>query len=275
MYNPDDIPLPGNYAEMPLVNFGWTDGRDESIEAYPRRPERIRQHIADYYAMISHIDTRVGLVLDALEERGMAENTIVVLMGDNGLAIGQHGLMGKQNLYEHSVNVPLVMAGPGIPAGMRSEKLCYLMDVYPTLCDLCGVEIPASVEAKSLAPIFAQPDTTVRDALYLAFQGRMRGVMDERYKLIAFRTEKLKLTQLFDLQNDPWELNNCYDVPGYREIGARLEARMLELSREWDDRLNEDGDVFWQAYDRYESAAVKNPRGPSGADVKKQMQISQ
>ena len=117
MYDPDRISLPPNYYPMPQFDFGWcAKGRDENTEAFPRRPENIRRHIADYYAMISHIDWRIGQILDALDARGMTEDTIIVLAGDNGLAIGQHGLMGKQNVYEHSVKVPLIMA-PRDPGG--------------------------------------------------------------------------------------------------------------------------------------------------------------
>jgi len=275
MYKAEDIPLPDNFAAMPVVNCGWSArGRDETIEAYPRDPMKVRQHIADYYAMISHIDYRIGEVMDAVREKGLLEDTIVVLMGDNGLAIGQHGLMGKQNIYEHSVGVPLVMAGPGIPQNERREQLCYLLDVYPTLCELCGVEIPASVEGKSLLPVLQNADARVREELYLAFQARIRGVMDERFKLLEYRTENLKLTQLFDLQNDPWEKNNCFDLAGYEEITARLRARLLALRDEWDDAKSKHGSVYWQAWENYEKAVVVNPSRPTGSDPAKQLALS-
>ena len=274
-YRAEDISLPPNFSPMPTVNCGWSaSGRDETIEVYPRPAERVRQHIADYYAMISHIDFRIGQVMDALRERELLEDTIVVLMEDNGLAIGQHGLMGKQNIYEHSVGVPLVMAGPGIPAGRVSEGLCYLMDVYPTLCRLCGVPIPASVEGKSLVPLMEREDAQVYDALYLAFQGRIRGVIEGRYKLIEYRTENLKLTQLFDLRADPWERNNFFDIAGYEQITARLRARLLELRDAWDDRENRHGKIFWRAWENYEKAAVPNPSGPTGKSMAKQMALS-
>ena len=129
MYDPEKISLPPNFREMTGFSFGWTGGRDETVAGYPRRPDEIRRHIADYYAMISHIDENVGLVMDALEKKGMTENTIIVFCGDNGLAIGQHGLMGKQNVYEHSPRLPLIMAGPGIPQGQPREQYVYLLDV--------------------------------------------------------------------------------------------------------------------------------------------------
>ena len=163
--------------------------RDELLEAMPRRPEAVQQHVADYYAIIAHVDEQVGRILDDLEATGEDKNTIVILAGDNGLACGQHGLMGKQNLYEHSIRVPLIMAGPGIPANQRSDTLCYLSDIYPTLCDLLGLEKPTTVEGKSLAPCFEDPATQIRKRLHFAYRGVQRAVKREGMKLIEYVVE--------------------------------------------------------------------------------------
>ena len=146
--------------------------RDELLEGLPRRPEAVQQHVADYFAIIAHIDEQVGRILDELERTGEDENTIIVFAGDNGLACGQHGLMGKQNLYEHSVRVPLIMAGSGIPRNERRSTFCYLLDIYPFLCDLVGLEPPETVEGNSLFPCFAQPEAKIRDKLHLAYRGK-------------------------------------------------------------------------------------------------------
>lgn len=273
MYDPEKITLPPNFQEMPSFSYGWASkGRDENTEAYPRRPEAVRRHIADYYAMISHVDEYVGRLLDVLEERGMMEDTIIVFCGDNGLAIGQHGLMGKQNLYEHSVKLPLVMAGPGIPKDQIDERYVYLMDIYPTLCDLCGMQIPASVDGKSFAEFFANEEVETRPELYLAFQARIRGVMDRRFKLLEYRSEQLKLTQLFDLQNDPWERYNLFEISGYEQVTEKLRKRLLEMKDEWDDESILFGQQYWQQYRQYEDAVVPGVAGPKGADMTKQIQ---
>ena len=115
-YNRDTVSLPESFATTHPFDNGEMYVRDELLEAMPRRPEAVQQHVADYYAIIAHVDEQVGRILDDLEATGEDKNTIVILAGDNGLACGQHGLMGKQNLYEHSIRVPLIMAGPGIPA---------------------------------------------------------------------------------------------------------------------------------------------------------------
>ena len=272
MYDPEKITLPPNFMRMPAVNYGWSSkGRDENTEVYPRRPEAVKQHIADYYAMISHIDDCIGRVLEALESRGFSENTIIVLCGDNGLAIGQHGLMGKQNIYEHSVKIPLVMAGPGIPENRIDERYVYLMDVYPSLCELCGMNIPESVEGKSFAPMFDDGKYVTRPDLYLAFQARIRGVMDERYKLIEYRTEDIKLSQLFDLKNDPYETMNFFGMTGYEEITARLRARLFEYRDEWDDEKILFGQQFWQQWRQYEQAEVHGVAQPKGSNMQNQL----
>lgn len=267
MYKAEDITLPPNFREMPDFSFGWTRGRDETVASYPRRPEEIKQHIADYYAMISHIDDNVGQLMEVLDRRGMLEDTIVVFCGDNGLAIGQHGLMGKQNVYEHSTRLPLIMAGPGIPKGETRDQYVYLLDIYPTLCDLCGINIPASVEGKSFAKMFEDKSYVTRPDIYYAFQARIRGVADGRYKLIEYRTENVKLTQLFDLQNDPWETRNMFDCDGYAEITARLRARIQEYREEWDEEGHLFGQQFWEQWQRYEDAALHGVGQPKGANM--------
>ena len=268
MYDPEEIELPPNYMAMPVVNCGWSNkGRDENTEAYPRRPEAIRQHIADYYAMISHVDWCIGNILAALEEKNLLEDTIIVLAGDNGLAVGQHGLMGKQNIYEHSVRIPLVMRGPGIPKARRIDNYVYLLDVFPTLCDLCGMEVPSSAEGISFAPMFRDEQYVTRPELYLAFQSRIRGVKDGRYKLIEYRTEDLKLTQLYDLETDPWEQYNFYDIAGYEEITARLRQKLFELRDAWDDESSIFGQQYWQQWRQYEEAAVHGMGRPKGANM--------
>ncbi len=188
--------------EHPFDN-GELKVRDELLEKWPRTEKAIRRHLAEYYAMITHADAQMGRVLDALRESGQAENTIIVFAGDNGLALGQHGLMGKQSLYDHSVRVPLVMMGPGIPVGEQRDVLCYLIDIYPTLCEVTGHTIPKSVEGLSLGPALVDTAVPHRTHLHFAFTDLQRGVTDGRYKLIESITNDCLTTQLFDLKPDP------------------------------------------------------------------------
>ena len=245
MYDPERMPLPDAFLPEHPFDIGWR-GRDELLERYPRTPAAIRRHIAEYYAMISHLDAEMGRVIDALRSTGELDNTIIVFAGDNGLALGQHGLMGKQSTYEHSVHVPLLMAGPGIASGARREALCYLLDIYPTLCDMLGVAAPASVEGRSLRPALADPDAAVRDRLHFAYQDLHRAVTDGRYKLIEWVVDGERHTQLFDHAADPRELHDVAGLPEQGDNLRRLQGELRELRERWDDPA----DNVWQVLEQ-------------------------
>lgn len=244
LYHPDEIKLPPNFMREHPFDFGVSQIRDEVLTATPRDEAEIRRHLAEYYAMISHIDYRIGLILDKLEEKGLLDNTIIVLTGDNGLAIGSHGLMGKQNLYDHSVRVPLILSGPGVPKGQVCENYVYLYDIFPTLCDLSGLETPVSVEGASFAPMFADLSIKTRDTLYFVYCDGIRAVKNERYKLIEY-AGTIRKTQLFDLATDPYETENLFGQPEYNEITAALRDEMLRYKRIWEDTGHRYSLTFW------------------------------
>jgi arylsulfatase A-like enzyme len=194
----------------------------------------MRRHVADYYAAISHLDHEVGRVLDVVRERGWSDNTVVIYSSDQGLAVGgRHGLMGKQNLYEH-VKPPLILSGPGIPRG-QSDALVYLYDLFSTICDLAGIEVPAVVEAKSLLPVVKGTQTRVRDWLLGAYKDCQRMIRDERWKLIEYNAGRVRNTQLFDLQNDSDELHNLAGDPNHAERLARLRKLLAEAQKQFGD----------------------------------------
>ena len=140
MFDPEKIILPKNFVPEHVFDYGIRDVRDEVLVPYPRREAEVRRHIAEYFAMIAHLDDGIGRILKALDNQKLRDNTIIVFAGDNGLALGQHGLFGKQSAYEHSVRVPLIFAGPGIPKGERRHGNCYLFDIFPTLADLLKLD---------------------------------------------------------------------------------------------------------------------------------------
>lgn len=235
IYDPSRILLPPNFQPLHPFNNGEMVIRDEMLAPFPRTPEIVQEHIAAYYAMITHLDAHIGRVLEALEESGHADNTIIVFAGDNGLAVGQHGLMGKQNMYEHSIRVPLVISGPGIPEGQRSDALCYLLDLFPTLCDLVDLPVPASVEGETLAPVLRGEQGATRESLFFAYMQCQRAVRDDRWKLIEYFGEADRVTQLFDLEADPWETTNLASAPDMDDQLARLRAGLVDWQRACDD----------------------------------------
>ncbi len=237
MYHPADIPLPENFMPRHPFDNGEMEIRDEQLAPWPRTPDVVRRHLADYYGMISHLDDHIGRVLEALEATGEADKTIIVFAGDNGLALGQHGLLGKQNLYEHSVRVPLVISGPGLPAGERRQALCYLLDIFPTLTDLIGLETPEAVEGISLAPVIKGEAEQVRDDLFFAYRNCQRCLRDRRYKLIEYLVNGTTTTQLFDIVADPWETSNLAGNSDYSEQLMAMRRRLTDWQAEVDDPL--------------------------------------
>jgi arylsulfatase A-like enzyme len=235
MYQPEKMPVPKNFMpEHPFEN-GELKVRDEMLAPHPRTPEVVQKHLADYYGMISHLDEQVGRVLAALEESGRARDTIVIFAGDNGLALGQHGLFGKQSVYEHSVRVPFLMRGPGVPAGERRDAFVYLLDLFPTVCEMTGVAAPDTVEGRSLVPVLKDKSGRVRETVFAAYRGLQRMVRDERFKLITYSVKGEKRTQLFDLVEDPLEMKDLSADPAYAKQRASLDARLREWQKQTGD----------------------------------------
>jgi arylsulfatase A-like enzyme len=241
LYSPEDVPLPESFLPRHPFDNGEMNIRDEQLAPWPRTPEAVRRHIAGYYSIITHLDAQIGLLLDRLGADNLLDNTIIVFASDNGLALGRHGLMGKQNLYQHSVRVPLSISGPDIPRGETRDQLCYLHDVFPTLCDLIGVDIPQSVESTSLAPIISNPDAPGRENLYFAYMDVQRAVRGNRWKLIEYHVGGQTTLQLFDLANDPLELR---DRSGQRDLMPLVE-RMQGLLRTTGEAYNDHITGYW------------------------------
>ncbi len=237
LYDPSKISLSKNFMPQHPFDNGELHVRDEDLAPHPRTPEVMRQHLADYYSTISHLDHEVGRVLDTLKQRGFAGNTIIIFSSDQGLAVGgRHGLMGKQNLYEH-VKPPLIFVGPGIRHG-QSDALVYLYDLFPTICDFGGANNPDIVEGKSLSPIIEGKKNKVREYLFGAYRDCQRMIRDERWKLIKYNASGVKNLQLFDLKNDPDELNNLASSAKYSNERTRLEKLLLEAREQFGDPVD-------------------------------------
>jgi arylsulfatase A-like enzyme len=225
-------PLPANFMPQHPFDNGWMVGRDENLAPWPRPRSMIADQIAEYYGLITHMDAQIGRILAALERTGRAGDTIVVFTADHGLALGSHGLLGKQSVYEHSMGCPLIVAGPGIPRG-RTDALTYLLDLHPTLCALAGADAGEGVEGEDLARLWSGAQRRVRDSLFLTYENSMRAVRDARWKLIRYPL--IDHTQLFDLQDDPDELRDLARQP---EHAGRV-AAMTELLARWQQDIDD------------------------------------
>jgi arylsulfatase A-like enzyme len=232
-YEAGDIPLPLNFLSRHPFDNGDLDVRDEVFLPLPRTPEMIKQEMALYYGMVSEVDAQIGRILEALEESGEYSNTIIVFTADNGLAVGQHGLLGKQNLYEHSVKTPLVIVGPQVPKNERNSAFSYLLDLYPTLCELTGIKYPATIDGKSLKNAIVEKKPEGREHIYLSYINIQRAIKQGDYKLIRYNVGGQERIQLFNLATDPLEQNNLADAPAYRpkvdELTRLLSQEMRDL----------------------------------------------
>jgi len=234
LYPQDKIEIPPNYLPDHPFDQGDNRVRDELLAPFPRTKEAVQLHRREYYALITYMDSQIGRILDTLEQSGHASNTYVILTADHGLAVGQHGLLGKQNLYDCSVRMPLLISGPGIPRGRRVDELVYQHSMFATTCDLAGIPIPKTVEFPSLVPLL-HGETELHDAVFSFYLNFQRSVRDRRHKLIVY--PKVNQVQLFDIVADPWETKNLADDPSMAEVKQKLFARLQKFQVDLGDTL--------------------------------------
>ncbi|MGH2551489.1 MAG: sulfatase-like hydrolase/transferase, partial [Thermomicrobiales bacterium] len=272
--NPKAPKLPTNYLPAHPFPHGHPNLRDEVDVSgvWDKRDERtIRNELGREFACAENIDIQIGRVLEKLQVMGELENTYIFYTSDHGMAIGRHGLQGKQNLYEHTWRVPFIVKGPGIAPGSRVKGDIYLLDVLSTMCDLTGVPAPATNEGISFKPVLLGKQQTMRDVLYGAYCGGtkpgMRCVKQGDWKLIKYDAldGKVHETQLFNLAENPNEFlvehhdpavaalteqhpseiqRDLAEDPKYAEKRKELEALLLAEQKRLDDPFR-----FWDQPD--------------------------
>lgn len=232
--------LPENFLpEYPykdLIGCGPTQ-RDERLGPFPRTPEAVKTQRREYYAIISHLDAQIGRVLDELERSGQADNTWIFFSADHGLSLGQHGLFGKQNLYDASVRVPFIAVGPGAKQGEQIDAAIYLQDVMPTALELAGVAKPAEVEFHSLLPLLSgEKKASNYPAVYGGYLKLQRAVTLDGWKLIVY--PEAKVARLYHVAEDPLEMRDLAGEAGQRGTKQRLFKRLVELQKQFGDEVD-------------------------------------
>lgn len=236
-YPLDRIEVPENFLPEYPYNTKIDNSRklrDEALAPFPRTEHAVKVNRQEYYAIITHMDEQIGRILDALEESGKADNTWIFFTADHGLAVGHHGLMGKQNLFDHSVRVPMMVVGPGVKKGASTDAPVYLQDVMTTSLDLAGVEKPDHVQFQSLLPIL-EGKADGYEAIYGGYLKSQRSVVVGDYKLILY--PKVPKVLLFDLENDPMEMKDLSEDAGQADRIKEMAAKLLELQEETGDTL--------------------------------------
>ncbi|MBJ6368794.1 sulfatase-like hydrolase/transferase [Snuella sedimenti] len=240
-YNLDNIAVPESY--MPLYPYAETMGagrnlRDEKLAPFPRTEYAVKVNRQEYYALTTHLDDQIRDILEALEKRGLKENTYIFFTSDHGLAVGEHGLMGKQNMYDHSMRVPLMVVGPDIPKGNKVGTDVYLQDVMASALELAGVDKPDYITFNSLLGLAKGIKTKSQyQAVYGTYEkGSQRMIRKDNYKLIVY--PKSEQILLYDLKNDPKEL---HDIASNKENAGKLKSLfgdLIKLQQEMSDQLD-------------------------------------
>lgn len=252
-YPLDQIKLPTNflpeYPDKDAIGCA-KDLRDERLAPFPRTEYAVKVNRQEYYAIITHMDAQIGRILDALEASGKKDSTYIFFTADHGLAVGHHGLMGKQNMYEHSVRAPLIVCGPDLTPGKRIDTPVYLQDIMPTTLELAGVPKPEHVQFQSLLPLISGAAKKSYAAIYGAYKADLqRMVRKDDYKLIYY--PKIDKALLFNLATDPEEMHNLSEDPQSADILKSLFQALKGLQEDVGDPL-----AISQQTDKVLSAAL-------------------
>ena len=235
MYPPDKVAIPANYLPEHPFDNGAIKIRDEALAPFPRTKEVVRVHRSEYFAIITHMDHEIGRILRALKKSGREKETYVVFTADHGLAVGQHGLMGKQNPYDHSIRMPFMISGPGLAGNATVNEKIYMQSVYPTTCELAGLKVPGSVDFKSVLPLVKGEKGGGEEVIFNAYIETQRLVRTDRYKLVHY--PKIGRNQLFDLKKDPHETKDLIDDPGLKAVKTKLLESLRRKREELGDGL--------------------------------------
>ena len=263
-------------AQMPVVQGVAEDQKDlpgPALGSYKKEQDKLtddlrRQAVQAYFASISFMDAQVGHVLDALKRLGLEENTIVIFTSDHGYHLGEHGLWQKQSLFEESARVPFIIAAPNVAkAGSVSSSSVGLIDLFPTLAELCSVKAPANLQGQSLVPILKDPSVAGRGWTLTQVVrgggfnrlGASAAIGDDGARIFGYtlRTPRWRYTEwdegrsgseLYDHVGDPKELTNLAEVPALADTVKQLSTQLREAAKSSfppDGKTPELGTTMW------------------------------
>lgn len=239
-YPLDRMQVPTNYiAEYPYKDaIGCGPSlRDEKLAPFPRTEFAVKTHRREYYALITHLDQQIGRILEELKKTGQEDNTWIFFTADHGLAVGHHGLLGKQNMYDDSVRVPFIVVGPGVNKNRRVEAPIYLQDVMATSLALADAPVPDHVFFKSLLPLIrGDAKRTAYPEIYGAYLDLQRAITVDGYKLMAY--PKANKLRLYNLKQDPFEMTDLSGTPKYAGKLKEVFGQLQSLQHKMGDTLD-------------------------------------
>jgi len=240
MYPLENISVPKSFIPMYPFKDSIGNGpglRDEALAPFPRTEYAVKVHTKEYYALITHLDEQIGGILDGLESTGKMDNTYIIFTSDHGLAMGRHGLLGKQTQFDHSIRPPFMIVGPDIPVNKKVDADIYLQDAMATSLEIAKIEKPDYVFFNSVMDLAKGNRTDSHyDAIYNGYINYQRMIRKDGFKLIVY--PKLDKTLLFDMKNDPEEMNDLSQLPEYQEKVSLLFGELMKLQEQINDPLD-------------------------------------
>lgn len=232
LYPPEKIKLPPSVKKGPLnphIKYNYTSS--------PLEPKSMRKRYQQNNAMVTHMDDRIGDIIQTLKTNGLYNNSIIIFMSDHGISFGENGVAGKVCLYDISAKAPLILLGPGIPKNKKWTQRLYLQDIYPTILDLVGADIPNYIDFKSLKPLIDQSSKTdIYDSIYLAMFNDQRALVKDNLKLILYPENKA--AELYDLNLDPWETKNLIENSNNKSVVQNMGLELQQWQEKTGDTLN-------------------------------------
>ena len=242
MYPLESIKVPKSYlANYPYdAEIGCDPNRlrDERLMPTPRTEFAVKVHRQEYFALATHMDREIGRIFDALEKSGMKENTYIIFTADHGLSVGHHGLVGKQSMYDHSMQVPFFIAGPGIEPNQQFNMPIYLQDAMATTLDLAKIAKPDYVQFKSVMPLIEGSEKVQYPLVYGKYTHTQRMIQDGDFKLIVYPT--IKVSRLYNTAKDPLEMKDLAINPEYAAKIQELTSKLKKLMKEMGDDMDLD-----------------------------------
>jgi iduronate 2-sulfatase len=215
--------IPGDQDDIPL-----NSANRRTTANYKMNLLQQKKLVAGYYASVTYMDAMVGKVLEALEKSGQRDDTIVIFTSDHGYHLGEHDMWSKVSVHRESAQVPLIICVPG-----KNPAVCHsfaeLLDLYPTVSQLCGLKVPDNIQGKDISPLLDDPAVKVRDVVLCSGKGRL--LRTEKWAFLDYGKDG----ELYDMEKDPRQYDNLIDDPAYAEtladLRAKLKAKLSEIGK--------------------------------------------
>jgi iduronate 2-sulfatase len=237
-YSKMELPekLEGDWDDIPRAGINYKTSVNMKMDI-----RRQKKAVGGYYASVAFMDAQVGKVMSALNKAGLADNTIVIFTSDHGYHLGEHDFWAKVSLRDESAGVPLIISVPGKKPSV-CHSLVELLDLYPTIADLCGLEAPERLQGKNISPMLDDPSHQVRSAAFSVAPMRKGFLLrEDKWAYIQYKEDASAGIELFDMEDDPKQFTNLAELPRYEpvvlEFKAKLAAKLREV-RDHDLKLN-------------------------------------